>query len=259
MLEKIRQDISGLSFTSQKADSTKTITGIDLYNEYGQNVQSLFKLLARIDRVNIDLNNIKDLYSQRDSSDKISYFLTLVQDFRLLLIEMQRLPDQSVLSNFQPERTLRLADETLELAQYTMQKQPGLAINQLLVLMDSLKLSPTSDVYKFVEKYGPFIATLSEAKSGEEVAAALESAAAPVGSFRVKHNYRQNVCVQAYVGVSGGQEYLYMNNAWQGNFVTAFTAPIGVAWSFTRFKNTAIINCATLPIPYSCPCWILAQ
>jgi|GEM_PF-5681205 len=82
-----------------------------------------------------------------------------------------------------------------------------------------------------LRKYLPLITEFANAKSSEEVATILETAAAPVGSYRVKYEHGL-VSINAFLGVGGGCEFPakkgYNGNAIYGSFVS----PVGlqVAW-----------------------------
>jgi len=70
-------------------------------------------------------------------------------------------------------------------------------------------------------KYGTFMASILEAKSGADVKAAIEAVALPAGSYSIKQNSAFNVSFNGYVG------YGWDIHAGQG-----ITAPMG--FSFTR-------------------------
>jgi hypothetical protein len=86
--------------------------------------------------------------------------------------------------------------------------------------------------YDFIFKYGSFMATIVQAKTSDDVANAIEAAALPSGSSRVKRETSFNVALNAYVGVYGGYEQI------QGYDTSGFTlntygvtAPVGISIS----------------------------
>jgi hypothetical protein len=89
---------------------------------------------------------------------------------------------------------------------------------------------PTSD--KLI-KYGNFMATVATAKNSDEVEKAIETAALPVGSSRIKRVSDFNVSLNTYAGLFYGIERIKGIDSGAAKF-NAFgvAAPIGVAASF---------------------------
>jgi len=80
-------------------------------------------------------------------------------------------------------------------------------------------------------KYGSFMANVATAKTADEVAKAIEIAALPVGSSRVKRETIFNVAVNAYVGPFIGYERIRgVDSSGKVNSY-GITAPIGVSLS----------------------------
>lgn len=63
------------------------------------------------------------------------------------------------------------------------------------------------DAMRMLGKVTPFLAEVANAKSSNEVATTLESAAAPVGSYKLKYQ-RPTVSINAFVGGLGGTELM---------------------------------------------------
>ncbi len=122
------------------------------------------------------------------------------------------------------------------------------AISSLLRLMTTLsgqidKGKPSEErsfMLRFFEDNGDFIAGLVDAKSKEQVEYLLKSLADPPGSSRTKRTHAITVGINAYVGVSAGQEYWQrkpQNQNKQSDFtVLAPTMPIG--FSLSRLFGT---------------------
>jgi len=78
-------------------------------------------------------------------------------------------------------------------------------------------------------KYGSLIATIAAAQNSNQVEEAIEAAALPVGSARIKRNSSFNVSLNGYVGLFAGYEKT-SGDAIKFQFNTAgLTAPLGVA------------------------------
>jgi len=85
-----------------------------------------------------------------------------------------------------------------------------------------------------------FGAALAEADSSEQVTAALEAAADPVGSFRARRGHppgeqNVNVAVVAYLGGSGGLEWTQVDGTPRGAHA-GVAAPIGIEFSIGTNK-----------------------
>lgn len=86
-------------------------------------------------------------------------------------------------------------------------------------------------------KYGSFIANVSSAKNPEEVQAAIEAIAAPVGSSRVKRLSKFNVSLNAYTGLALGKEWIDgLANPGIAN-TSSVTAPVGIAFSWGDLRG----------------------
>lgn len=83
-------------------------------------------------------------------------------------------------------------------------------------------------------KYGVFMANVVEAKSSDEVQAAIEASVLPVGSSSIKRETDMNISLNAFIGPFAGAEYMPTLNETeeQWAFSTGLTAPVGVAFSW---------------------------
>jgi hypothetical protein len=98
----------------------------------------------------------------------------------------------------------------------------------------------TELVKKFLLKYGSFISAIAEAETSDDVANAIEAAALPSGSSRIKRETPFNVALNAYVGLSGGAEYFPKLKKDQTAFAMGVAAPIGVAFSWGGKKSKTV-------------------
>lgn len=95
---------------------------------------------------------------------------------------------------------------------------------------DSTQSRYKSDMTR-IAKYGTFMAGVAAAKNSEEVATAIEKAALPAGSSRIKRESPFNVSLNAYTGLFAGHEFIsgVNDNKWFNTY--GVTAPIGVSIS----------------------------
>lgn len=94
-------------------------------------------------------------------------------------------------------------------------------------LLDSLKSS-----FVLVKKYGSFLANIAQAKTSEEVEAAIEAAVLPAGSSSIKKHSSFNISLQAHIGASRNWNTASNSSQTSWNEDFSITAPIG--FSFNR-------------------------
>ena len=82
-----------------------------------------------------------------------------------------------------------------------------------------------------VKPYAVFVANMAEAKSADDVKAALENAVLPVGSSAVKKNTNCNIAIQAYLGgyLSTSNGNTSTTGSWSDKL--GVTGPIGISWT----------------------------
>ncbi len=106
--------------------------------------------------------------------------------------------------------------------------RPGplaLALSELLV---NLKTHvPELQMPPEVTRGMPFVVELANAESSDQVARAIETAAAPVGSYRSKYE-RFTVSLNALLGLSGGMEWLDDGSTATDSPFFGLIAPVGV-------------------------------
>lgn len=90
-------------------------------------------------------------------------------------------------------------------------------------------------VFRLVLTYGTFMAEVAQAKSSDEVAAAIEVFALPSGSSRIKRVSRFNTSINSYVGLYGGGEQI-LNYDRKAVFTGGLSVPVGVctSWGFGK-------------------------
>ncbi len=101
-------------------------------------------------------------------------------------------------------------------------------------------LGPNSDKSKIL-RYTNFMASVAEARNGQEVAHALETFALPPGSSAHKKHSSFSVSVNAYTGFSLGKETLIAENkTLPTRTVTLFSAPVGLDLNFGMGKGGSL-------------------
>lgn len=92
-------------------------------------------------------------------------------------------------------------------------------------------------------KYGTFMANIVQSDSAEEIRAAIEAAALPVGSYTIKRFSRWNVSFNAYLGGSYGFEKLRgapKDDKWSPIF--GVHAPVGITGSYGLISKKGKTN-----------------
>jgi hypothetical protein len=115
----------------------------------------------------------------------------------------------------------------------------------LINLVGVIEASNSSDsTLKSAIRFLTFISNLAAAKNEKEVEDILESAAAPVGSFRAKRQGNLMFSISSYLGISGGLE-TSSGNLPSGNL--GFFLPVGIECTFLSSKTCSIgINATVL-------------
>jgi len=114
-------------------------------------------------------------------------------------------------------------DKKIEIAKDTL--------NKLAAQAASLKDSSQSTLSHLIN-YGAFMASVATAKNSDDVEAAIEAAALPVGSSRIKRASAFNVALNAYVGLFTGHEWIKGVDDKQVFNIAGVSAPIGIAVSW---------------------------
>lgn len=126
---------------------------------------------------------------------------------------------------------LRIAPSLLDMRRSIQKQDYTAAVIDLNVLLLSA-LPQSAGIKDDILRYSMFIANVASAQNSQELHWALETAALPTGSARVKRESVINISLNAYTGPFFGGENLLdtpTQNDW-GSLV-ALAAPIGIAFS----------------------------
>lgn len=86
-------------------------------------------------------------------------------------------------------------------------------------------------------RVGTFMASVAEAKNSEDVSNAIEAAALPAGSSRIKRESKGNIALNAYLGPFGGIEHIRgVDDNYEINSY-GLIAPVGVAGSLGQVRS----------------------
>jgi hypothetical protein len=132
------------------------------------------------------------------------------------------------------EQYLGIITELNSVAMNIQRKQYATALVHVLFCLEKLDTSKMYNCrFKQLFKFGSFIATAVKAQNAEEVSAAIEAFALPPGSAAQKKYAKFSITLNAYVGLSAGEEYLEGLGA---KPFYAVTTPIGFNFAFGANK-----------------------
>ena len=177
---------------------------------------------------NIDFTDYYKLYQTVSLFFKNGFGITRLPGLDgLLNWEMQDKIDNKV------DKLIVVLDKTSGLLVDIRTKQYASAVIDAVGLFDEFNLSPGTHVISdTLLKYGTFIANVASAQNAQDVQAAINSIALPVGSSRIKRLSLFNISLNAYTGIAFGKEIIegVFNNKLINT--SAVTAPIGIAFSW---------------------------
>ncbi|MEI7582042.1 hypothetical protein [Runella sp.] len=144
-------------------------------------------------------------------SQQITYITTRLQASIDMLGHLANLSNTLGITNTNQvtefEKYKSAAKTFITISKNVAEKDYGIAVNGVFNLIEILdNNSERSPLLREFLKYGMFAATVASAETSAQMVEALETAALPVGSYRIKRNNRFNISINSYGGVSGGYE-----------------------------------------------------
>jgi hypothetical protein len=195
-------------------------------------INDFIEIIKAIKKIQIEIEGYK--ITDKKMSDLVKVINATSLSAKKVLIRLDKTDSTLVESAYQ------LVGISTNIMEYADEQKYGLMITELLKLLDSLKVSKGNPIYDNIHKYGPFIANVAQAKSATEVKEALESAALPVGSYKIKRSSFFDISFNAYAGLFvGGEHYLSQlaDGVDQNAINYGFTAPVGLAFSWGHRKE----------------------
>ncbi len=133
-------------------------------------------------------------------------------------------------------------------AKAVRERNYAIVLNNTLGILDQLNNIADESVKKDIQNlvasvsfYGAFGCDLLKAKNDEEIKHVLNNYALPVGSYRHKRLWGQNIHINAYAGGFVGGERLRLPNYSYDSTATifGFSAPIGIDYSWVNKNGSA--------------------
>lgn len=207
-LERLAKDMRRKANERRRDRNAAPLTDADKeleYDEYYDFTQNICDLLLYA----YDFK--KEILGASTKEDSLVHtYLTIVSDINGMALEIRKKHYTSALIN-----TLFIIEKLLPEGKFNCERQVML-------------------------KYGTFIATAVKAKTAAEVSDAIAAFALPPGGSAIKKYSKFSIAINAYVGLSAGQEILTNVGS---NPYYAVTTPIGVTfnWGFKNFGSIGIL------------------
>ncbi|PIF34313.1 hypothetical protein CLU81_4952 [Flavobacterium sp. 9] len=182
--------------------------------------------------------------SEQPSIIQYAEYASSISDF--LKLTVQLLPNNAAIDSTASKLTadikkfVTVIDAATNLC-YDIKSQnySALILHTSLLLPEIKGINP--ELKEKYIKYGTFMANIVEAKSSDEVKAAIETAVLPVGSSSIKRETDFNISLNAYIGPFAGYEYMpTLKKEDRYAFSYGVTAPVGIAFSWGnigKFKS----------------------
>jgi hypothetical protein len=227
----------------------KVFQTYDFYKRY------ILKFGDKVSALNKMIRDYSKPASDSAAIEQYAKYFSAVVDLIEYSTEASRLP---VIKKHLPdlEQYLRkyfdVAEEAVDLVTDVTRRNYSSAINHAVTIYDlvcvrsgpaTMESDTTTNAANLITnakntlgklaRYGSFMAAVATAKNSDEVAAAIETAALPVGSSSIKRETSFNVALNAYVGPYIGFERIKGVESKKLNGY-GITAPIGVSFSKGR-------------------------
>lgn len=232
-----------VSLLDKVADKYDTAVAI-----YGAYQRYVLRFAEKTDALNKMIEDYSELPADSAALEKYGMYLRSAVDLVQYCTQASTLP---IITNNVPDldslfsKYFQIAYSTSDLLTNISKKNYSAAINDVVRIYNLVRVKPLQDkptgenkkaasvsvlTQNRLAKYGSFMANVATAKTPDEVAAAIEAAALPVGSSRIKRETVFNVALNAYVGPFIGYEKIKGVDSGKINSY-GITAPIGVSVS----------------------------
>ncbi|WP_276366690.1 hypothetical protein [Chryseolinea sp. H1M3-3] len=191
---------------------------------------------SRLVRTVVELRSATKQFanSNKEIGDIVKLSLKISPTVKNLLTDFGVLTEAELTSAF---ATLA---HVINISDFASEQKYGLVITETLSLFNDLGLSQTSFFITY-KKYGLFISNVAQAETSQQVKEALDIAALPVGSYKIKRNSFFDISLNAYPGISPGLEFRsgvpVGVNVKNLNPTLGFSVPVGLGFSWGEVKE----------------------
>ncbi len=258
VIEKYDTELKNLSVENEN-ETTKAKKKTNMYEYlrsiptnnlqgYSDLIKGIIEQITQINNAINDLKTLKDTKNHLDPEDYstlinegIETIAFFTSNSTILVIK----PNANVPKEFKYIYTYATTAKELALtintyiASKEYAKVLAASLSLIVQYIPQDKLDKSTDLKDFV-KYTDLAVNMASAKTADEMADALEGAALPTQSYRLKRNSYFTVTLNAYAGGFIGREKLTNSEAKNETaWITGFTAPIGVGfnWGLSTGQN----------------------
>jgi len=203
-------------------ENTNNVSIEDYYNVYNS-IMDTFEYSIEFFKYSIKVKNPPGEF-ERLETQKLKSYLGLFRKFGYIYLNLKQKKYSSAILNI-----VRIANIIVEISDKTSSKTNLFRIIKTYFL-----------------KYGAFMAAVVKAENSDEIKKAIEAAALPVGSYRIKRTRRLTISLNSYLGLFCNQEKFLQQNSTDTTSLDkmkiknlSITAPIGLAfnWGINTKKN----------------------
>ncbi len=233
-------NFSGSSLKATVDDSAKKIseTAIYIFNS----VKYINGISAKVKDIKNSIHNFKTALSEADKYKIYRDYLSTVIDLIKFGIDQSELFTKK---KPEIENYSAYAEKILEISDLILGKNKKYdeALLKTLELLNKDLIPNESPLKAGIVKFFTFAINISRAESTQDVLSVIESAALPVGSYRLNRTRNWTFTLNSYAGIFANNEYPKGNNDLSKSFFStnniAFTAPVGLALSKgIKYKGT---------------------
>jgi hypothetical protein len=235
-----------ISFAIDSAGHPARRALTDIIGEQQDNIllyqSKITKFISLADKIMPTYNEIADktIAHQKLTPDDVSNYIDVTLDVADYGFSLAKIFS----ADLKPDEYLSIVRKTNSLYKSVNGQHYTQAVNDAIDILQEVntltKASATSDaqrkkidefsaVIDKIKPYGLFMGNMVEAKTSEDVKAALENVILPVGSSSIKKNSQFNISVQTYLGayLNSGKILAEPNTTWASKF--GVIAPIGIS------------------------------
>jgi len=211
---------------------------IELYKKYFDAFEDYFEYVTEVGKLPL-ADKSKFL---ADLPKQLAPYFSVARSASALVVDINRKNYSSAINNAvaiyntvvsKPyEDAVKTADAQVEKTKSLSKDDQQRKDARAAALVADTTFAPVKDTRSNLVKYGSFMAAIATAKTSDDVEAAIEAAALPSGSARIKRESPFNISINAYTGLFVGHESIdgLVDKTAFNSF--GVTAPVGAAVSW---------------------------
>ncbi len=218
---------------------------IDFITPGSEPLKLLYDIYRKVKNIQIKVESINRLIEQDEevSQNQIQNYLDQIIEFVNLGIRFVNTIEPGAINLSSLDQYLDVAEDIANLRLAITEEDFGKVVANTLGLLDAI-LPGEDEIRTIFARYGNLAISFINAEEEEAVYTALETAALPVNSYRIKQSYPFTISLNAYAGVFGAYETLRGSEfeelqrqlgdemIEESNLTFGLTAPVGLAFSW---------------------------